>query len=517
MTRQEKVSSICGECGAPLEFPLGSLQVQCGHCEAGLVVEKGQRLVRLSCPVCSGNFYCLDGSMGGRCPFCEAQLLALSRHRLLRFVIRPVAARPEGVEGAELIFLPFWHLSGLLLGWDVGRHVSREQDRDHQMEQGESLEESIPRSTRRDSGPLRAFRGRVVDLNLPDPAARAMGVTSLRLRAAVFPLEPFSQEHEALGQVMPPGMPLEEARNQLMDRAIHLGDPTRGMTQLDSQRLDLVCRELSLYYYPFWVQRQGHRDGTELYKLWDGVTGAREKLGPPVEAKGGEGGEAEEGAFDQLKVLELRCPKCGKGLTPGNHSMVLHCGNCGAFWEVTRDGLGEFEAAFARPPGGALPEEAVWLPFWRVAVRARYAGRLAHRTVDLRNVLGVMRPPFDHPKASPDSQLHYFVAAYGAMRAPRIDHAARDMTRTQPLLKRGPMGKGELYHCFFSARDAQALGYTTLIQILPGVVPHRIRSLRLETSRPQLWYVPFRRHTRELVNLITGLRYDLSAFRGVGH
>ena len=92
--KPQKVSSICTECGAPLTFELGALQVRCEHCDAGLVVDKGQRLVRLCCPACAGNFYYLDGSMCGRCPYCDASLLAVSHDRLLRYVIRPVAERP---------------------------------------------------------------------------------------------------------------------------------------------------------------------------------------------------------------------------------------------------------------------------------------------------------------------------------------------------------------------------------------------------------------------------------------
>jgi len=493
-----------------MTFPLGSLQVRCDHCDAGLAVEDGQRLVRLSCPVCSGNFYYLDGSMAGDCPFCEAALLALSRNRLLRYVVRPSAPAPDDAPDAKLVLLPFWHLSGILLGWDIGRRVTMEEDRNpHATSQGERPEDAMPGATRQDSGPMRSCRARVVDLNLPDPSARALGITSLRMRAAVFPLEQFSAEHEALGRVEPPRLHLQQARDALMERAIRLGDPTGGMTALDTQRLDLVCEELALYYYPFWV-KSGADGGA---RLWDAVSGDPEALGSPVQAPEAAG----HGAFDELRVLELKCGACGEALTPGNHSMVLPCSACGAFWEVTGDGLVAMEAHFARPPGGVNTEGAVWLPFWRVPVRARYGGRLAHRVADLRNMLGVMLPPFDRPRASPDSQLHYYVAAYGAMRAPRLDHAARDMTRIQPLLKRAPRARGELYHCFFSGEDARTLGYATLIQILPGVVPHRIRSLRIQAGAARLWYVPFAGHSRELVNMVTGVRYDRSAFRVVRH
>lgn len=436
--------------------------------------------------------------------------MAVSRHRLLRFVIPPAAARPDGEPAADLVLLPFWHLQALLYGWDVGKRVTVEEDRDpYQADTRETQGEPMPRQIRRDSGPLRAFRGRVVDLTLPDPSARALGVTSLRLRASVFALEPFAARHESLGRVAPPRLALPEAEEQLRIRAIHLGDPTQGMTRLDVQRLDLLCEEMALYYYPFW--RASSPDGA--IRLWDAVSGAPEALG----ARTALPEAASQAVFDELKVLELRCQQCNEPLPAGNHSMVLPCTHCGQFWQVTRDGLSPFSASYARPVGNA-EDARVWLPFWRVPVELRYGGKLARRVLDLRNVLGVLRPPFEVPREPPEAPLSFFAAAFGSLRAPRIDHAARDMTRIQPRLKTSPPPSGsELYQCFFSAEDAQRLAYTTFIQILPGVVPHRLRSLRITTGPPALWYIPFAETGRELRNLTTGVRYDRMAFRGLRH
>ena len=503
--KQQKVSSICTECGAPLAFELGAIQVRCEHCDAGLVVDKGQRLVRLSCPACAGNFYYLDGSMCGRCPYCDASLLAVSHDRLLRYVIRPMAERPDGADGATLELLPFWHMSALLYGWDVGSKVTHEHERAQCNSQGQS--EGQPTQIRKDSGPMKGRRNRVVDLSIPDAATSALGVTSLRLRAAVFPLEPFAEEHEAIGRVVPPTLELAEVRDGLWTRAMAIGAPGDGMTRLDCQRQDLVARELALYYYPFWVLRRG--DDAPL--VWDAVTGDREHLGPPVEAPA----PGADGVFDQLKVMELTCAECGSELPAGNHSMVLPCTGCGRFWEVTREGLQTFKASYAQPADEV--DDVVWLPFWCVPCNLVYGGRKALKVGDARNVLNIITPPMELPRAPAAAQLRYFVSAYGAMRAPKIDSAARDMTRLQPSLKSGATGTGELYHCFFSQEDARELAYVTWIGVLPGVVPNRLRSLRIRAGDPQLWYVPFEDKGRELVNLLTGLRYDKSIFRGVRH
>lgn len=102
-----QVISVCVECGAPVSFPKGALQVDCEFRNAGMAVGKETVLVRLACPACHRNFYYIDGMMAGQCPFCETPLVALTRNRLWRYVIPP---RPEirpDHHGAELRLVPF--------------------------------------------------------------------------------------------------------------------------------------------------------------------------------------------------------------------------------------------------------------------------------------------------------------------------------------------------------------------------------------------------------------------------
>lgn len=504
------VSSVCTECGASVHFELGAQQVRCRHCDAGLVVDQGQRLVRLRCPGCGGNFYYLDGSMSGHCPFCQVPLLAVSRRQVLRYLITPAAEPPAEAAGATLVMLPFWHLSGLLYGWNVGSKVSLETDPLGDVVETPHGDVKIPATVRRDSGPKKAFRSRVIDLSLPDPATAAFGVTSLRWRAAVFPMEPFAERHERLGRVVPPTLAIDTVRESLYERAMTLGTLPDDMSRLDCQRQDLISEELALYYYPFWLREDGAGEG----RLWDGVTGEPEptkRYGQPAPSSG------PVRVFDELSLIELRCRECDAPLSGGNRSVIIPCMSCGRFWMVRRQGLQPFSASRAAV---LLPEEAdlAWLPFWRVPVRVRFQGREATQVKDLITQLGVMRPPNQSEPEPPEAPLVYYVPAYGSLRAPRIDHAARDMTRAQPHLEPIPTAEaGEVFHCFFDPDDARALAYVSWIQILPSSMGHQLRSLRLEAGEPALWYIPFEQRGRELTNLITGLRYDRSSFRGVRH
>jgi predicted RNA-binding Zn-ribbon protein involved in translation (DUF1610 family) len=534
VTSGQVVTSICTECGVPVHFEVGTSQVRCGHCEAGLVVDQGQRLVRLACPGCGGNFYYLDGSMSGRCPYCEASLLALSRDRVLRFVIPPASGAPAEVPDASLVLLPFWHMSGLVYGWDVGNQVRVDVDpRGDVVQTGEGYV-PVPTTVRRESGPKKVFRGRVADRTLADPATLAHGVTGLRWRAAIFHMEPFSEEHERLGRVVAPTLAIDDVRERLRDQVFGLGSVPEGMTQLDCQRMDLVSEELALYYYPFWV----HRSGDDAPRIWDGVTGDPEHTSTPSKDVPAAGSTT---LFDEMRIIELRCESCGGPLLAGNRPTVVSCASCGESWLVASEGLRPFSAFRAavqeqvstsgaqgpyREPQPAVGPvvlqtegaELAWLPFWRVPVRVRFVGQEASSVADLAGRLGVSRPQCTAKAAPPGSPLHYYVAAYGAMRAPRLDHAARDMTRFQPLLEPRPASPaGEVFHCFLGPQDARKLAYAAWIQVLPSSVAVRLRSLRVEPGEPSLWYLPFEERKRELVNLVTGLRYERSTFKGLRH
>jgi hypothetical protein len=503
VTKAPLVTTICAECGASIEFPLGTMQVQCGTCHAGMVVDAGQRLLRLACPRCGGNFYYLDGALCGRCPFCEASLLALTRDRLLRYLVRPAVPAPEA--SARLLQLPFWHISGLVYGWDVGKKVEI-VDHGGEVQQGQNAEDAAVAAMpeRRDSGPQRVFRGRVAQLSLADPATLAHGVTALGVRGSVFPIEPFSADAETIGEIVPPALAAPQARSHLEGRALELAHG--GLTHLDLQRADLVAESLSLFYYPYWVLEGAER------KVWDAVSGQPERLSkaaPPPASAG-------TSAFDELRILELSCEKCGQALLAGNNARVLPCPGCGLHWEVAGDGLQYIPAKTARALKSSVGPKRLWLPFWRVEVQLGFDGRQASRARDLREVLALHSPPGSLPTADPDSPLGYYVPAFGALRAPRMDVAARDMTRLQPLLDEEPRGAGEVFNCFLSADDARRLGYATLLQFLPPVA-RRLRSLRVSTGDVSLWYVPFADEGRELENLVTGHRYDRAIFRGVRH
>jgi hypothetical protein len=112
-------------------------------------------------------------------------------------VVKPAAPKPDDAKEAELCFYPFWHLGGLLYAWNIGSSVEVKQESGlaTSMIKGQrgSNDQERGRTIRQDSGPMKVFHGRILDLFLPDPTTQAIGITSLRYRGAIFPMEPFSE------------------------------------------------------------------------------------------------------------------------------------------------------------------------------------------------------------------------------------------------------------------------------------------------------------------------------------
>lgn len=466
-----RVSSICSECGAFLQYDLGATHVQCSYCEASLAVAD-QGLVRLECPGCRGNFYYIDGAMCGKCPYCGASLLALTNERLLRYIVPPATEAPA--PGARLHLLPFWRMTGLAYCWDVGAHLT----------DGKS------------------FRGIVVKRLVPDASSIALGITNLRLRTSVHPMEPFTPEHESLGHVLPIALDVSVARERLFDAVLNLDVAPEGTARLECQRFDLILEALAVVYYPFWILN------TEPKPLaWDGVNGDEEPVFPTQlgDARGS------QPVFDQLQLVELTCGNCRAPLPAGSHSVVFPCTNCWACWVAGKQGLDAFNASFARPRYQGEP--TLWLPFWQVSAEVSLSGQTAANVAEMVEQLAIRRTVDQGSEGPLDAPLCYFAPAYGSLRGPRLDVAALDLTTLQPTLERSDSGSGKVISCFNGPEDARRMAYTTWINLIPSV--RRLKTLRVQATTVRLWYVPFEERGLDLQNLLTGATYNRQVLRGV--
>ena len=516
MTQAEKVSAVCAECAGPLSFDSDVAQVSCSFCESTMAVAEDTQLVRLACPACGGSFCYLDGQLAGRCPYCETALAGLTRHLLLRYAIRPQTVAP--VADAEPLWVPIWRVKGLIYGWDIVSRASLEIDYGPPTaESSNAVSDSYSGTRMVDSGPQKQFFSRVAQQWLLDPAAGPFGVSALGWRPALYPLEVLSAEHERWGRVLAPVMELDEARGRLRQRAFDLGNAAEGLNRLELQRRELVAETISLLYYPFWVQPEsaGALGVAETpLNVWDAVTGEPESLIAPSPAPG----PASTTAFDELVLIELRCGHCGEALGLGSRAVVYPCHRCGTFWIGTEGGLKPFTAAYAEPQVETEGGPLLWLPFWRVGCEVGFCGQQARSVAGLGGVLNVhwRSAGPQPPRAGGESPLSYFVPAYGAYRAPRLDPAARDMTRIQPPLKDGGYREGAAFSAFFAPEDAMALGHVVFLHLLLGT-PRRLASLRVRAEAPSLWYVAFEQRGRELVSTLTGARYERAIFRGIGH
>ncbi|MCB9556985.1 MAG: hypothetical protein H6707_12835 [Deltaproteobacteria bacterium] len=495
----ELATAICSECGADVRFAVGTSQVRCDHCRGGLVICE-QLLVRLSCPNCGGNFCSLDGALCGHCPYCETPVLGLTRDNVIQLIAPAKASAPEPT--AKLVFLPFWRMTGLVYGWTIGAKLEVPIDAGTGMSSGEAT--ALPSALISNE---EAPSGRVFDISLADPATLAHGVTSLRFRAQLQTFEPYDASvHHSSAEVVAPARSIAEAKDDLTQQALNLGHSANNLARIDCQRADVVSATLMQLLYPFWIC------GDQIY---DAVNGHREQT---VELSAPPPSLASQ-LFDDLRIIELRCPGCQQALAVESRPAVLICDSCGRAWQVGEEGLEPITVRYAKPQ---LASEAatIQLPFWRVQCSVSFSGQTADKSIDLYQRLGALRPP--HTEVS-DGPLHYYTPAFGALRAPRLDPAARALTLRQivphPLAGLPQHStQRQRFQCFFGASDAARMGYAIWLSILPTAAWRRARTLRVQTSAPQLWYLPFCGDgNRELRCLLTGQQFDRQVFRGLAH
>lgn len=64
-----------------------------------------------------------------------------------------------------------------------------------------------------------------------------------------------------------------------------------------------------------------------------------------------------------MKLVLLRCPNCGRALTPENDDVVVACNHCRTPVAIARDGPSRISVRFA-VSGDEIGRQDAWHPFW---------------------------------------------------------------------------------------------------------------------------------------------------------
>lgn len=216
----------------------------------------------LSCVRCGGQLRGGDDPERLHCAYCDTSHLLvsagdvaafapagrISRRRAHRAVGNALRAHGIGgfaVEDARLAWLPFWHVRGKMVGWQVYRQVV-EQRVQTTGPQGEAKVTPIRHEERTEE-----LVARDVDVTLPACDAREWGLVGIADRLHAARLRPFAYTREAdralvCSVVVPRASALQQA-----EALRATGVAPRNAIAL-KQRLSLARVRMRLIYYPIW-------------------------------------------------------------------------------------------------------------------------------------------------------------------------------------------------------------------------------------------------------------------------
>jgi len=235
----------------------------------------------VSCPSCGGSLALGEGVTTLRCKYCNLPLLVRGEKGTLKYhqmrKVDPGGAveavrrwfggiqmardlrRAAAFETPFLVYLPFWRVTGKVVGWVFGNKIRRETVRQGNRTQVRTRKEPVERSVMRSY----VWTDAACDVS-------EFGVESIEMPSPEFSL----YDRESLqkdGMVFEP----TEARTQAIDQArslmVEWGRQGVDVDEVTFQKLNVVDLRTSIVYYPLWVLRYGYK-GRTYQVLTDGTT-----------------------------------------------------------------------------------------------------------------------------------------------------------------------------------------------------------------------------------------------------
>lgn len=229
------------------------------------------------CPQCGGPFEFAEGDGSSLCRFCGVTSVIVGDrgvHRLViperidlkaaRTSLRKLLASQGGGQdfaasfsfnGGRLLFLPFWRIRGMAMGWQWCEKETFKEEIDY--------DENGTRYTRRIKGPNeRVFSLIAKPLNFNSPAGdyASFGMVRVGLAGDVLQCEPMDYPAAAArGSVIDPLKGVAQARQEAL--AVTRNSADAEGTVRRKSRVRISSEWLSLMYYPIWnlhFSREGH-------------------------------------------------------------------------------------------------------------------------------------------------------------------------------------------------------------------------------------------------------------------
>ncbi|BEH10919.1 MULTISPECIES: hypothetical protein [Geobacter] len=180
-----------------------------------------------------------------------------------------------------------------------------------------------------------------------------------------------------------------------------------------------------------------------------------------------------------LRVIPLRCPDCGGGLTAAGEDVIFPCRRCGTFRELEGETLALRQVLHAAGPDlDASPgarRTMARLPFWVFPFRVASSGGEA---TTLRNYLSLTGTIMAPDPARAEKPPLVFVPAFAAKPAP-ILRAGRLLTLRAPAFGRSAGSPAAVAPIVFREADALTLAEPVVLATVAG--ERRVNQRFLET------------------------------------
>lgn len=169
-----------------------------------------------------------------------------------------------------------------------------------------------------------------------------------------------------------------------------------------------------------------------------------------------------------LRVIPLRCPDCGGGLTAAGEDVIFSCQGCGTFRELEGETLVLRQVVHAAGPDLDAPPGArrtmARLPFWVFPFRAVNAGSEAATLRDYLSLTGAIMTP---DPARAEKPPFVFVPAFAA-RPASILRAGRLLTLRAPAFGRSAGSPAAVAPIVFREADALTLAEPIVLATVAG-------------------------------------------------
>ena len=327
---------------------------------------------------------------------------------LLKTLARKRMGRVK-IEGADLVYAPYWRVVGLLFQHAFGR----------------KYENTLYGGTSYDY--FKKLRAVAYDRTFPAFTSDHWEVFSLGLRAEVMKMWPYNKEKmEKDALVIGEDIPLEEAAKMALRTPYPGGSADKEKIEL--LKTELIGERYSLVYFPFYCFSTT-QEGKKTLFLVDALSHkvVRGRLSISELKKES---RREQVPYRPLHFIPFKCPNCGWDLPYRPKAGIHLCRTCGRAWQEMREAFQEVPYSVVLPGEGARTDAFTYLPFWRLTVTISGSRKEYKNLWDFYGLFPL--PRVMDKELLEKRDIHFFIPAFRIRNAAAVDRFAVQMARNQP-------------------------------------------------------------------------------------